>query len=97
MNVSTSFVLVAVVVLAIVAGLVFFAGGKRSRGRLTPLGSVAFACQAVHDQVEYSLHCSLLGHIDQEGADVCSAEGRLGSHELHSNEKSLATDEKSLE
>ncbi len=44
MNVTTSFVLVAVVVLAIVAGLVFLAGGKRSRGRLTPLGSVAFAC-----------------------------------------------------
>lgn len=43
MSESTLFILVAVVVLAIVAALVFLLGGKRSRGRLTLLGSVAFA------------------------------------------------------
>lgn len=43
MNDSNAFILMAVVVLAILALMVFLAGGKRAARSITPLGGLAFA------------------------------------------------------
>lgn len=43
MNISQIYIIVSVAVLAVVAVLVFFKGGRRNENRLTRLASLAFA------------------------------------------------------
>ncbi len=42
MNASTSYIVLSIAVLAVIALLFFFVGGKRKGGRLTPLAGLSF-------------------------------------------------------
>ncbi len=44
MNLSTLYIVISIVVLAVVAVLVFFVRGQKNVNRLTPLAGLSFAC-----------------------------------------------------